>query len=492
MSFLTSDRCYIIAEAGVNHNGDPEMARELVRAARRAGADAVKFQTFRAEALVVRDAAKAQYQLRTTDPEESQFEMLRKLELPHETQAELAKLCGREGIEFLSTPYSFEDVDFLDSLGVRAFKLASIHLVERPYLQYVARKGKTMIVSTGMGTLEDVREAVAAIREVSDVPVILLQCTTNYPSPAEDANLRAMATMRDALGLPVGYSDHTRSRTCCVAAVALGAVMIEKHFTLDTRLPGPDHSSAAGPEEFAELVAGIRETERALGSGCKEPSAAEAANAPAMRRSIVARRRIAQGEVIAADALTLKRPGTGLAPRHWDWIVGQKAPRDIAPDEPLNFLHGETDPVIAPLTAAECGELSTILKGSRPEYAAHFNPFGFEEESVRAELEKARKDRYWGMRCGGELAGFFMLRGFDEGYERPAFGVFIAEQFAGRGLARRALAEATQWCEEIGVKEMMLTVYPENTAAVRIYEAAGFVASGGDAKKIIMTKRVSG
>jgi len=205
----------------------------------------------------------------------------------------------------------------------------------------VARKGKTMIVSTGMGTLKDVEDAAKAIREVSDVPLIFLQCTTNYPSPPEDANLRAMVTMRERLRLPVGYSDHTQSQTCCVAAVALGAVMIEKHFTLDNTLPGPDHSSAAAPGEFARLVGYIRETERALGSGRKEPSAAEAANAPGMRRSIVARRRIAAGETITADALTLKRPGTGLAPRHWEEILGLKAPRDIAPDEPLNFLIGE-------------------------------------------------------------------------------------------------------------------------------------------------------
>jgi N-acetylneuraminate synthase/N,N'-diacetyllegionaminate synthase len=315
------------------------MAMELVRAAKRAGADAVKFQTFSAEALVLKDAAKARYQMQTTDPGESQFEMLRRLELPRERQVEVAQLCEREGIEFLSTPYNFEDVDFLDGLGVRAFKLASIHLVERPFLQYVARKGRPMIVSTGMGTMQEVREAMWAIREVADVPVVLLQCTTNYPSRAEDANLRAIVTMREMLGLPVGYSDHTQSKSCCVAAVALGAMMIEKHFTLDTKLPGPDHSSAAGPEEFAELVELIRETEGALGTGRKEPSAAEVGNAPAMRRSIVARRRIGQGEVISADALTLKRPGTGLAPKYWDEIVGREAPRDIARDEPLNFLH---------------------------------------------------------------------------------------------------------------------------------------------------------
>jgi sialic acid synthase SpsE len=174
---------------------------------------------------------------------------------------------------------------------------------------------------------------------VADVPIILLQCTTNYPSVAEDANLRAMGTMREALGLPVGYSDHTQSETCCVAAVALGAVMIEKHFTLDKTLAGPDHSSAANPEEFARLVERVRETERAMGTGEKRPSAAEAANAPAMRRSIVARRRIGAGEVIVAEALTLKRPGTGLAPRYWDEVVGMRAPRDIAPDESLKFLY---------------------------------------------------------------------------------------------------------------------------------------------------------
>ncbi|MGA3171998.1 MAG: N-acetylneuraminate synthase [Chthoniobacteraceae bacterium] len=506
---LTPGRCYIIAEAGVNHNGDALMARELVLAARHAGADAVKFQTFRAEALVLRDAAKARYQLRTTDPGESQFEMLRKLELPHETQAELAVLCKSEGIEFLSTPYNFEDVDFLDSLGVSAFKLASIHLVEPPFLQYVARKGKTMIVSTGMGTLDDVRQAVAAIRHAADVPIILLQCTTNYPSSPEDANLRALVTMRETLQLPVGYSDHTQSETCCVAAVALGAVMIEKHFTLDTTLPGPDHSSAAAPDEFARLVARIRETERALGSGRKEPSPAEAANAPAMRRGIVAKRRIAVGEIISAGALTLKRPGAGLAPRHWDDIVGLEAPRDIAPDEPLAFLleqpvsgwsdfadlHTVADKTqwrLVPLTPADAGALSAILTAANPEYVAHFHPFDFDEATIRAQLERARRDRFWGFRAAaGELAGFYMLRGFDEGYERPAFGVFIAERFAGVGLACAALLLATKWCKQNEVKEIMLTVHPENITARRIYEKAGFLVSETGEQRLVMTKQLA-
>ncbi len=498
--FLTPGRCYVIAEAGVNHNGDAEMARELVRAARRAGADAVKFQTFRAEALVVRDAAKAQYQLQTTDPGESQFEMLRKLELPRETQAELAALAAREGIEFLSTPYNFEDVDFLDSLGVRVFKLASIHLVEPPFLEYVARKGRTIILSTGMGSLDDVAQALAVIRRAADVPVVLLQCTTNYPSPAEDANLRALVTMGETFGMPVGYSDHTQTDTCCVAAVALGAVMIEKHFTLDTRLPGPDHSSAAAPEEFARLVARIRETERALGSGRKVPCAAEAANAPAMRRSIVSRRKIAEGETITADALTLKRPGTGLAPREWDTIVGMKAPRDIAPDEPLNFLVPQSpsssgtylfSATTMPLTAENAAELSAMLTRERPEYAAHFHPFAFDEKTVRSQLEKARKDRFIGIRNGaGELAGFFMLRGLDDGYRRPAFGVFIAEAFAGGGFATFALNAAIDWCRRQGFDELMLTVEPENAAARRVYEQAGFAVEAVEEKRVIMAKKL--
>ncbi len=330
-------RCYIIAEAGVNHNGSVERARDLVIAAKKAGADAVKFQTFKAERVALAGAAKAQYQLENTDPGESQIEMLRKLELPAEAHASLIALCREQGIDFLSTPYNEEDIDLLAGLGVTAFKFASIHVFEPALLRAAAHLGRPIILSTGMTTLADIDLAVRAIRAAGDPPLTLMQCTTNYPSRIEDANLRAITTMRAAFGLPVGYSDHTQSTTCCVAAIALGATTIEKHFTLDRSLPGPDHTSAAEPSEFASLVAQIRETEAALGSGRKEPCAAEIGNAGAMRRSIVARRLIAKGERITADMLTCKRPASGLSPQLIDSLLGRAATRDIAADAPLHF-----------------------------------------------------------------------------------------------------------------------------------------------------------
>lgn len=330
-------RAYLIAEAGVNHNGSPAMARDLVRAARAAGADAVKFQTFKAERVAQGGAAKAQYQLENTDRDESQIEMLRKLELGEQAHRELFALCQEEAIDFLSTPYNEEDVDFLNALGVTAFKLASIHLFEPSFLAYVAAKGRPMIVSTGMATLADIDTAVRAIRAAGDPPVTLMQCTTNYPSRVEDANLRVIPRLRAAFGVAVGYSDHTQSEVCSVAAIALGATMIEKHFTLDQSLPGPDHTSAATPAEFARLAAAIRETEAALGSDRKEPCAAEIANAPAMRRSIVSRQPIARGTTISERMLTFKRPADGLPPALVGEVIGRVALQDIAPDTQLTW-----------------------------------------------------------------------------------------------------------------------------------------------------------
>lgn len=328
MNFPPTDRVFIIAEAGVNHNGSPEMARQLVHAAKAAGADAVKFQTFRAERVAQSSAPKAAYQLRNTDGAESQIEMLRKLELPEADHHELLALCAELGLEFLSTPYNEEDVDFLAGLGVRAYKLASIHLVEPHFLRYAARTGRHLIVSTGMATFPEVDQAVRTLR-AAGADFTLLQCTTNYPSRVEDANLRAIVSMRDDFGCAVGYSDHTQSDVTCVAAVALGATMIEKHFTLDRSLPGPDHSSAANPEEFAALVQRIRATESGLGTGRKEPSEAEAVNLVNMRRSLVARRAIAAGERITEEMLTCKRPADGIAPLRIDEVTGRVAARDI-------------------------------------------------------------------------------------------------------------------------------------------------------------------
>ncbi len=318
-------RTFLIAEAGVNHNGSLDLARQLVLAAKKAGADAVKFQTFKAERVAQSNAPKAAYQLRNTDHTESQIEMLRKLELPAEAHRELLALCGEQGVEFMSTPYNEEDVDFLTALGVRTFKLASIHVAEPHFLRYVARQGRRVLLATGMATLAEVEVAVRALRDGGCSDFTLLQCTTNYPSRVEDANLRAMLTMRDAFGCAVGYSDHTQTDVAPIAAVALGATVLEKHFTLDKTLPGPDHSSAAEPAEFAALVEKIRAVEAALGTGIKEPCAAEAVNAQNMRRSLVARRDIAAGEILTPEMLTCQRPATGLAPHLADEIAGRHA-----------------------------------------------------------------------------------------------------------------------------------------------------------------------
>ena len=323
---------FIIAEGGVNHNGDMELAKKLVRKAKECGADCVKFQTFKAERVASEKAPKANYQLQNTNPEESQIDMLKKLELPPEGYKELIRYCKEQDIIFLSTPYNMEDVDLLSTLGVPAFKLASIHVAEPYFVKYTAKKGKPIILSTGMATLAEVDEALRTIREAGNENAILLQCTTNYPSRVEDANLLAMVTMRDVFDVLVGYSDHTQDDTACIASVALGAKVIEKHFTLDKKLPGPDHLSSADPSEFTRLVRNIRNAEKALGSSIKYPSEIEKKNAVGMRRSIVARHSISKGTVITEEMLTFKRPGNGLPPSHMPEIVGQVTKQLIKED----------------------------------------------------------------------------------------------------------------------------------------------------------------
>ena len=329
--------CFIIAEAGVNHNGDLAMAMELVRQAKHCGADCVKFQTFKAERVVTKEAPKAEYQLKTTDAKESQIDMLKKLEMAEEFYRGILQCCQENEIIFLSTPYNVEDVDFLDSLGVPAFKLASISAAEPWLAAYTAKKGKPVILSTGMATIGEVDETVRAIKETGNEQLILLQCTTNYPSRLEDANLLAMQTMHIAFGLQIGYSDHTQDDTACVASVALGAKVIEKHFTLDKSLPGPDHTSSADPEEFFNLIHKIRETEMVLGSDKKEPSEIEKKNAIGMRRIIVAKVEIQKGSVISEDMITFKRPSIGIPPKEISKVLGKKAAIDVSSGTVLSF-----------------------------------------------------------------------------------------------------------------------------------------------------------
>lgn len=326
---------HVIAEAGVNHDGDPARARLLVDAAAEAGADGVKFQTFKAERVAVASAPKAAYQLETTDPGESQIAMLRRLELAEEALPGLIAHGRARGINVISTPYNEEDVDLLDGLGVAAFKLASIHLAEPHFLAYAACKGRPLILSCGMATLAEIDRALAAVRAAGDPPVVLLQCTTNYPSAPAEANLRTIPALAAAFGVPVGYSDHTTSDSACLAAVALGAVMIEKHLTLDRSLPGPDHAASQDPAGFAGLVRAIREVEAALGDGIKRPTPSELRNKPNMRRSLVARCPIAAGQPIEPALLTCRRPASGLAPALVDELSGFVAARPIAAGEML-------------------------------------------------------------------------------------------------------------------------------------------------------------
>lgn len=330
---------FIIAEAGVNHNGDLAIAKELVRKAKQAGADCVKFQTFVAENLVTDNAPKAKYQLKTTDPAESQFAMLKKLELKQEDYKELIKLCEELDIIFLSAAYNFKDVDFLGGLGVCGYKLVSMHLTELPMIKYTAKIGKPVFLSTGMSTMQEVKEAVKVFKETGNDKLILLQCTTNYPSRLEDVNLRVIRTMADETGVLVGYSDHTEGIEAAVLSVAAGAVVVEKHFTLDKKMPGPDQQSSIEPLEFAEMVRRIREAEVILGGADKIVTEAEANNLAGMRRSLVATMEIPAGVVITADMVDFKRPATGLSPNLYDNVLGKRAKRNIA----LNQLISRDD-----------------------------------------------------------------------------------------------------------------------------------------------------
>jgi N,N'-diacetyllegionaminate synthase len=325
----------IIAEAGVNHNGELALARQLIDVAAEAGADMVKFQSFRADRLVTIHARKADYQTQTTDAQESQHAMIRRLELTRDMHNALIAYCRLRGIQFFSTAFDVESIDLLVELGLDRFKIPSGEITNLPYLRHVGRYGKPVILSTGMANLGEI-EAALEVLEQAGTPrksITVLHCNTEYPTPMIDVNLRAMVAIRDAFGVPVGYSDHTSGIEVPIAAVALGATVIEKHFTLDRKLPGPDHKASLEPDEFRAMVTAIRNIEHALGDGVKRPSASEAKNRPIARKSLVAAGAIRAGDVFSERNVTVKRPGTGLSPMRWDEVLGRKARRDFAPDE---------------------------------------------------------------------------------------------------------------------------------------------------------------
>ena len=322
--------CFIIAEAGVNHNGDIGMAQNLVDAAVEAGADAVKFQTFRAARLASHSAPKAEYQLRTTEAAESQLEMLRRLELSAEDHRQIQDYCQAREILFMSSPFDEESADLLAALEVPVFKVPSGEIVNLPLLTHVARMGWPMIVSTGMADLGEVEQAVRTISAAGNREMVLLHCVSNYPAQPTDVNLGAMNVMAKAFDVPVGYSDHTLGTEVPMAAVSLGACVIEKHLTLDTNLPGPDHLASLGPEEFAAMIQGIRIVEAALmGHGRKEPAPSEAGTAAVARKSLVAGQDIPAGSTLTPEMVALRRPGTGLPPSMRPYVVGRRAHQDI-------------------------------------------------------------------------------------------------------------------------------------------------------------------
>jgi len=332
---MKQERVYIIAEAGVNHNGDPELARKLVDAAIEAGADAVKFQTFKAEKLVTVSAEKAAYQKSMIGEAESQFEMIRKLELDRPAHEELIRYCSQRGIRFLSTPFDNESIDFLAELDIPLFKIPSGEITNLPYLRHVGRMGKPVIMSSGMATLDEVIVAMRILLEagLAKDDFTVLHCNTEYPTPMEDVYLTAMLTIRDELGVKVGYSDHTIGIEVPIAATAMGACVIEKHFTLDRTLPGPDHAASLEPEELLAMVSAIRNIEKALGDGVKKPSPSEVENLPIVRKSIVAATAIRKGESFTDENLAVKRSGTGVSPMEWDRVMGSVADVDYLKDD---------------------------------------------------------------------------------------------------------------------------------------------------------------
>jgi N,N'-diacetyllegionaminate synthase len=326
------EKTLIIAEAGVNHNGSLKRALELVDAAKEAGADIVKFQTFDVDRLVSRFAPMADYQKKNLGTDESQKEMLNQLTLTHDEFLKVAQHCREVGIEFLSTPFDIDSVHFLDPL-VRMWKVPSGEITNYPYLVEIARTKKKVILSTGMSTLSEIHDAADVLKSNGAEDLTILHCTTEYPAPIDDVNLNVMSTLRKEFGCPVGYSDHTKGIEVSLAAAAMGASVIEKHFTLDRNLPGPDHKASLEPEELKELVTGIRKIERAKGNFTKQPSETELKNRVAARKSVVAACRIKQGEAFTEDNLTTKRPGSGISPMRWNDLLGRKAVRDFEEDE---------------------------------------------------------------------------------------------------------------------------------------------------------------
>ncbi len=327
------DKTLIIAEAGVNHNGSLDLACQLVDRAKEAGADIVKFQTAKAGNVISKFAGKAEYQKKTTGSEGGQLDMVRDLVLSYDDFERIRDYCVKKEIEFLSTPFDLDSIDFLKEIGVRFWKIPSGEITNYPYMVKIAQTGMPVVMSTGMASLSEVRTAFQLLKDHGSGEISLLQCTTEYPAPIEDVNLRAMLTMKEEFGCRIGYSDHTPGIEIPIAAVAMGATIIEKHLTLDRNLPGPDHQASLEPDQFTDMVKAIRNVEKAMGNGEKVPSDSEKKNIDIARKSIVAATLIRKGEIFTAQNITTKRPGNGISAMRWNEVLGKTAVRDFQEDE---------------------------------------------------------------------------------------------------------------------------------------------------------------
>jgi N,N'-diacetyllegionaminate synthase len=332
---MSTNKTLIIAEAGVNHNGSIQLAKKLIDAAKDAGADVVKFQTFKAEAIVTNTAKKAKYQSVNTNAAESQVEMLKRLELSTGDHASLMDYCKSIDIIFLSTAFDIESLDFLLKLKLPFFKIPSGEITNLPFLRHIGESGRSIVLSTGMSTLDEIGNALSLLIKAGTKKnnITVLHCNTEYPTPMEDVNLRAMLTIKNSFNVKVGYSDHTLGIEIPIAAVALGATIIEKHFTLDRNMQGPDHRASLEPAELKAMVAAIRNIEKALGDGEKYPSPSELLNLPIVRKSIVAKKALKKGEIFSENNLSVKRPGTGVSPMKWDSYLGKASDKNYEPDD---------------------------------------------------------------------------------------------------------------------------------------------------------------
>lgn len=328
---------FIIAEAGVNHNGSLENAKKLIDAAFKAGVDAVKFQTFKTENLVSRNTAKAEYQLKTTDKNESQYEMLKNLELDKNAHKELIAYCKKKGLLFLSTPFDLDSIDLMNALDIPILKVPSGEITNYPYLRKIGETKKEVILSTGMSNIDEIEQAIALLKKYGTSKLSLLHCNTEYPTPMSDVNLNVIHTMRERFQLPIGYSDHTVGIEVPIAAATLGAAIIEKHFTLDKNMEGPDHKASLEPSELKNMVRAIRNIELALGKKEKAPTNSERKNIQVARKSIVAKVEIKKGDIFTEGNLTTKRPGSGISPMQWENVIGKPANKNYKVDEMIKI-----------------------------------------------------------------------------------------------------------------------------------------------------------